>query len=73
MTSPIRLVRSSCAFGLLRNDPPSRPDLKSIKDATASSEPMYWSICAGRWDMVGLAEVLIEALIEGAVVGEDAC
>ena len=71
--SPIRLVSSNCAFGLLKNDPPSSPDLKSIKDATASSEPIYWSMCAGRWDMVGLAEVLKEALMEGPVVGEDAC
>ena len=30
-------------------------------------------MCAGRWDRVGLAEVLSEALMEGPVVGEDAC
>ena len=75
-TSPSCRVRRSWAFGLLMKVPPSRPERRSIKDATASSEPtatdpIYWSACEGSCDIVGLADALREVLIEGpAAVGE---
>ncbi len=45
------------------NDPPSSPDRRSINEATASSDPMYWSR-VGIFEMLGL-EASLGAFIRG--------
>lgn len=72
-TFSIRLNGSICPFGLLRNDPPSNPDLKSIRDATASCDPIYWSSEGGKFDRIGLPDALSGALIEDEIVAGDFC
>lgn len=58
----------TCPPGLLMNDPPSIPDRRSMREATASCDPMYWSRVGGNWDKIGLPDRLMGALMAGAAV-----